>query len=247
MTWSVPPSGSAAGCGHIHLDFSPNWFTLEPMSSNSNPHSSARRPRRPGDVKHDPLAVDTDTMLDDLKPAKRGSATGAPVVCQELILLRAGVDCPQCGERTPVFAMLGLPEFEVQNAPTTMLRRIVHLPPDVDKAARGFSKGRWRNDQAASKGTGAHWLSHCARCAARLDEGFTLGTDGPFHPRLYKERIAIKMQRLTGPFVLDRVQRAPSLPMLGWLDWHNDRERKASAAKPGKGKVRSAAGKKKRH
>ncbi|MCZ4316242.1 hypothetical protein O4H66_22820 [Comamonadaceae bacterium G21597-S1] len=202
------------------------------MNSNSAPHSSARRPRRPGDVKHDPLAVDADTMLDDVQPAKRGGARGVPVMCQELLLLRAGADCPQCGGRTPVFAMMGLPEFEVQNAPSTLLRRIVNLPPEVDKAVRAFSKGRWRNDHRASRTSGALWLSHCARCDARLDEDFTLGDDGPFRPRLYKQRVAIKMERLPGPFVLDGAQRLPNLPMLSWLDWHNDRERKAHAAKP---------------
>ncbi len=207
------------------------------MSTNSTSRSSARRPRRPGDVKHDPLAIDTATMLDDLQPAKGGSATGAPVVCQELLLLRAGANCPLCGQRTPVFAMMGLPEFEVQNAPTTLLRRIAALPPDVDKTARVFSKGRWRNDQGASKGSGMHWLSHCARCEARLDENFTLGPDGPFHPRLYKHRLAIKLQRLTGPFVLERVQQVPSLPMLSWLEWHNGRQRRAHAAKPQRGRV----------
>lgn len=197
------------------------------MSSNSTPRSSARRPRRPGDIRHDPLAVDADAMLDDLQPARRGSARGAPLLCQELLLLRAGVDCPQCSQRTPVFAMMGLPEFEVQNAPTTLLRGIVALPPAVDKAARAFSRGLWRGDQSA-KGSGAHWLSHCARCAARLDEGFTLGPEGPFRPRLYKQRIAIKLLRLSGPFVLEGVQPVPSLPMLGWLDWHNRREATAA-------------------
>jgi hypothetical protein len=206
------------------------------MNSTSTSRSSARRPRRPGDVKHDPLAVDADTMLDDAQPAKRGSARGAPVMCQELLLLRAGVDCPHCGARTPVFAMMGLPEFEVQNAPSTLLRRIVHLPPDVDKAARAFSKGRWRNDHRSSNTSDALWLSHCASCDARLDESFTLGADGPFRPRLYKERLAIKMKRLPGPFVLDGAQRVPNLPMLSWLDWYNERERKARAAKPATGR-----------
>jgi len=214
------------------------------MSFNSTPRSSARRPRRPGDVKHDPVAVDADTMLDDLQPAKRGSATGAPVVCQELLLLRAGVDCPECGQRTPVFAMMGLPEFEVQNAPSTLLRRIATLPPDVDKAARGFSKGRWRSDRGVGNAGGAHWLSHCARCGARLDENFTLGPDGPFHPALYRQRAAIKLERLIGPFVLERVQRLPSLPMLGWLDWHNGRQRKPATAKPRLASARAAAAKK---
>ena len=216
------------------------------MSSNSNTHSSARRPRRPGDVKHDPLAVDADSLLDDALPAKRGSARGAPVLCQELLLLRAGVDCPHCGARTPTFAMMGLPEFEVQNAPTTLLRRIVNLPPEVDKAARAFSKGRWRNDHRSSKASGALWLSHCARCDARLDESFTLGPDGPFRPRLYRQRVAIKMKRLPGPFVLDGAQRQPNLPMLGWLDWHNERERKAHAAKPRAGKAVSPAARRRR-
>jgi hypothetical protein len=170
-------------------------------------------------------------LLDDLRPAaRRGSATGAPVVCQQLLLLRANVDCPRCGRRTPVFAMMGQPEFEVENAPTTLLRRIVTLPPAVDKAARDFSKGRWRRDHSAKVG-GAHWHSHCARCAARLGESFTLGPEGPFRPRLYKERMAIKLVRLPGPFVLEGVQRQPSLPMLGWLEWLNHREAKAAATK----------------
>lgn len=201
------------------------------MSTHNTSRSSARRPRRPGDVRHDPLAVDAETLLDDAQPAKGGSARGAPVLCQELLLLRAGIDCPHCGGRTPVFAMMGLPEFEVQNAPTTLLRSIATLPPEVDKAARAFSKRRWRNDHGA-KGSGAHWLSHCARCETRLDENLTLGPDGPFQPRLYKQRMAIKLERLSGPFVLSGVRRQPSLPMLSWLEWHNQRQFKAHAAKP---------------
>lgn len=162
------------------------------------------------------------------------------MLCQDLLLLRAGVDCPHCGGRTPVFALMGLPEFEVQNAPTTLLRRISTLPPDVDKAARAFSKGRWRGDQAANgSGAGAHWLSHCSHCAARLDENFTLGADGPFQPRVYKQRVAIKMERLQGPFVLKGVQRLPSLPMLGWLEWHNQRQMKAHAGKPATRRARA--------
>ncbi len=201
------------------------------MSTYNTSRSSARRPRRPGDVRHDPLAVAAETLLDDAQPARGGSARGAPVMCQELLLLRAGVDCPQCGQRTPVFAMMGLPEFEVQNAPTTLLRGIAMLPPDVDKAARAFSRGRWRNDRGA-KGSGAHWLSHCARCETRLDENFTLGAEGPFQPRLYKQRMAIKLQRMTGPFVLSGVQRLPSLPMLSWLEWHNQRQLRAHPGRP---------------
>lgn len=201
------------------------------MTSNSTSRSSARRPRRPGDVRHDPGAIDAGALLDELQPAaQRGSSSGEPVLCQELLLLRASVDCPKCGQRTPVFAMMGQPEFEVENAPTTLLRRIVMLPPAVDKAAREFSKGRWRRDQSA-KVSGAHWHSHCARCAARLGESFTLGPEGPFRPKLYKQRIAIKLVRLPGPFVLEGVQRQPSLPMLGWLEWLNQREAKAGAGR----------------
>jgi hypothetical protein len=200
--------------------------------------STSRRPRRPGDVKHDPVAVDAATLLDDAHPPKRGSARGAPVLCQELLMLRAGVDCPQCGGRTPVFALMGLPEFEVQNAPTTLLRGIANLPASVDKAARAFSKGRWRGDQGA-KGSGAHWLSHCTHCEARLDENFTLGADGPFQPRIYRQRVAIKMERLQGPFVLEGVRRQPSLPMMAWVEWHNQRHMRAHAAKPAPGKSRA--------
>ncbi|MBA4178698.1 MAG: hypothetical protein C0505_19385 [Leptothrix sp. (in: Bacteria)] len=214
------------------MEIGRNRFKLGRMTSFSTSHSSARRPRRPGDVRHDPDAVDAGVLLDDRHPvARRGSAHGAPVVCQELLLLRAGVDCPECGERTPVFAMMGLPEFEVENAPTTLLRRISTLPAAVDKAVREFGKGRWRRDHSA-KADGAHWHSHCARCAARLDESFTLSPDGPFRPRRYKERMAIKVARLPGPFVLEGAQRQPSLPMLDWLEWLNQREAKARAMAP---------------
>ncbi len=200
------------------------------MSISSTSRSNARSPRRPGDVRHDPEAVDEGTLLDDQKPgAKPGSAHAAPVICQELLLLRAGVGCPKCGKRTPVFAMMGLPEFEIENAPTTLLRRISTLPPAVDKAARALSKGCWRRDQIA-KGDGAYWHSHCAQCAARLAESFTLGPDGPFRPKLYKQRMAIELTRLPGPFVLEGVQRLPSLPMLAWLEWVQQREAKAAAA-----------------
>ncbi|MEO7940428.1 MAG: hypothetical protein ABIR55_17500, partial [Burkholderiaceae bacterium] len=119
-----------------------------------------------------------------------------------------------------------------QNAPTTLLRHITTLPPAADKAARAFSKGRWHNSQDSSGAGGAHWLSHCGRCDARLDEGFTLGPDGPFHPRLYKHRKAITLERLSGPFVLEHVQNVPSLPLLSWLEWHNDRQRRAHAVPP---------------
>ncbi|MDP1534542.1 MAG: hypothetical protein Q8N44_14040 [Rubrivivax sp.] len=201
------------------------------MSQSSTSRNSARRPRRPGDVKHDPLAVDDAGLLDDAhKSAKRGSPGAAPVVCQELLLLRALTDCPHCGERTPVFAMMGLPEFEIENAPTTLLRRITTLPPEVDKAAREHSKGCWRRDQSANA-SGAHWHSHCARCAARLGETFTLGAEGPFHPALYKQRVAIKALRLTGPFVLEGVQRQPSLPLLAWLEWQRQREANAAGTR----------------
>lgn len=198
------------------------------MTTSSNPRSSARRPRRPGDVRHDPLAVDSHTLRDDRQP---GAGERTPVLCQELLLLRAGVACPKCGKRTPVFAMMGLPEFEVENAPTTLLRRIAALPLEVDKAVREFGKGCWRRDQSVQV-RGAHWHSHCAGCGARLGESFTLGSDGPFQPRLYKQRMAIKAMRLSGPFVLEGVQRQPNMAMLGWLQWLNQREAKASATKP---------------
>jgi hypothetical protein len=197
------------------------------MTSSTTARSSARRPRRPGTLKHDPLALDGATLQDGAAPdAQSGRAGSLPVVCQELLLLRAGVDCPHCGQRTPVFAMMGLPEFEVDNAPTTLIRRIASLPPAVDKAVREFSKGRWRLD-ASAKVSGAHWHSHCARCDARIGESFTLGAEGPFRPALYQQRIAIKALRLTGSFVLAGAQRQTSLPLLGWLEWWNQREAKA--------------------
>jgi hypothetical protein len=197
------------------------------MDSHTTSRSSARRPRRPGDVRHDPSAVDDGTLLDDL--ARR--ANRAPVLCQDLLLLRAGVDCPRCGKRTPVFAMMGLPEFEVENAPTTLLRRIAALPLAADKAVREFGKGRWRRDRSA-RVSGTHWHSHCARWYVRLGESFTLAPAGPFRPRLNTHRTANNMLRLPGPFVLGGVQRQPSAPMLGWLEWMNQREAKAMSRRP---------------
>ena len=198
------------------------------MSFSSTSRTSARRPRRPGDVRHDPVAVDEGGLLDDLKDESHHPGDGAaPVLCQEVWLLRAGADCPKCGKRTPVFAMMGMPEFEVENAPTTLLRRIAALPAKVDKAVREFGGGHWRRDKS-EKARGAHWHSHCKGCGARIGETFTLGPDGPFRPRLYKERIAIKSLRLPGPFVLDDVHRQRSLPMLAWLEWQRQREDKAT-------------------
>lgn len=158
-------------------------------------------------------------MLDDV----RASSLPGPVVCQQLLLLRALADCPKCGRRTPVFAMMGTPEFEIENTPTTLLRRLSSLPAEVEKAAREFSRGHWRRDH--SEGVrGAHWHSHCRHCAARLGESFTLGNDGPFRPRLYKQRAGIKAMRLQGPFVLPGALRRESLPLLAWLEWQRQRE-----------------------
>ena len=197
------------------------------MTFSSTPRNQARQPRRPGDVRHDPIAVDSTELLDDVhQGAKAAGADVAPVLCQDVLLLRARVDCPKCEQRTAVLAMMGLPEFEIENAPTTLLRRISNLPPAIDKAVREFSKGRWRRD-LSEKARGAHWHSHCERCSARLGETFTLGAEGPFRPKLYKQRIAIKSMRLAGPFVLDGVQRQVSPPMLGWLEWLRQREAKA--------------------
>lgn len=169
-------------------------------------------------------------MLDDVSARANGRGSGSePMVCQAVYLLRALTDCPKCGGRTPVFAMLGLPEFEVDNDPTTVVRRIGALPSQLEKAVREFGDGGWRRDKS-EKVSGSHWHSHCKRCAARLGESFTLGPDGPFQPRLYKQRVAIKTQRLSGPFVLDGAQRQRSLPMLAWLEWHRQREAKAGRA-----------------
>ncbi len=194
------------------------------MSLNRSSRNSTRRPRRPGDFKHDPDAVDESALLDDVheQPGHEG-ASSRPVLCQQLVLLRVLTDCPKCSGRTPVFAMMGTPEFEIENTPTTLLRRISSLPGEVDKAVRDFSQGHWRSDQS-EKARGAHWHSHCKHCAARLGETFTLGADGPFQPRLYKQRMAIKALRLTGPFVLKGVQRQSSLPLLAWLEWYRQRE-----------------------
>lgn len=198
------------------------------MSVTGSSRTHSRRPRRPGDARHDPDAVDTASLLDDVHDDPRHSgASPQPVVCQEVLLLRALTDCPRCGARTPVFAMMGLPEFEVDNAPTTLLRRIASLPPEIEHAVRGFGRSAWRRDQS-EKASGAHWHSHCTHCAARLGEAFVLGAAGPFQPRLYKQRAAIRSQRLRGPFVLKGVQRQDSLPMLAWLEWQRQRESRAA-------------------
>jgi hypothetical protein len=144
--------------------------------------------------------------------------SSAPVMCSQVVLLRARIDCPECGGRTPVYAMLGLPEFETAERPSSMLRRISALPAELDKTVRAFGAGRWRRNKSQAV-PGAHWHSHCHRCDARLGEAFVLGPDGPFQPTLYKERRAIASERVPGPFVLDGVQRAPSRQMMAWMDW----------------------------
>jgi hypothetical protein len=200
--------------------------------STSRSASRARRPRRPGDARHDPDSINENELLDELGPREDAAgATSLPVLCEEVWLLRARTDCPQCGERTAVYAMLGHPEFETADRQSSMLRRLSSLPPALDKAVREFGRGHWRRD-VSEKAAGAHWHSHCERCHARLGEAFTLGADGPFQPALYKERIAIKALRVPGPFVLEGAQRHPSPPMLAWLDWFHRRE--AAAAKKAK-------------
>lgn len=202
------------------------------MSVKSTSRTHTRRPRRPGDARHDPAAVDEGALLDDVHDdARHAGASPLPVVCQEVLLLRALADCPVCGRRTPVFAMMGLPEFEVENAPTTLLRRIAALPAEVEHAVRDYGGGAWRRDQS-EKARGAHWHSHCRHCAARLGEAFVLGPDGPFRPALYKQRAAIRSMRLQGPFVLKGVQRHESLPMLAWLEWQRQRAARAAAGRP---------------
>lgn len=202
----------------------------------STSRSSARRPRRPGDARHDPDGVNQDELLDERPLNGSGHQ---PVLCEEVLLLRANVDCPKCGQRTPVHAMVGSPEFETDDETSSLLRRIASLPPPLDKAAREYGRGLWRRDQSEQV-AGAHWHSHCKHCSARLGEAFVLGADGPFQPRLYRQRIAIKALRLHGPFVLDGVQRQRSPAMLAWLDWFRQREAKAAA--PKRAKRRSPAG-----
>jgi hypothetical protein len=198
------------------------------MTFSSTARNQARRPRRPGDVRHDGVAVDPAAMLDDVPaPARAGAVDPTPVVCQEVLLLRARTDCPHCGQRTAVFAMMGLPEFEIDNAPTTLLRRLSALPPVIDKAVRDFGRGHWRRD-LSQQARGAHWHSHCERCHARIGETFTLGADGPFRPALYRQRHAIRSKRLSGPFVLDGAQRQVSAPLLAWLEWQRQREARAA-------------------
>lgn len=204
--------------------------------TSSRTASSARRPRRPGDARHDPDSVNETEILDERRLRNVAApAAPLPVLCDEVWLLRARTTCPGCGQRTAVYAMLGRPEFETADRASSMLRRIAALPPALDKAVREFSRGRWRRDRSEQV-AGAHWHSHCEHCQARLGESLVLGPDGPFQPTLYKQRIAIKSLRLPGPVVLDGVQRHDSPPMLAWLDWLHRKaagpRARARAAKP---------------
>lgn len=212
----------------------------------STTRSTARRPRRPGHARHDASVPDASEILDDhsanLSPAGAAPlaqtplAAPSPVVCAEVLLLRSLVDCPACGQRTPVFAMIGSPEFDTAERTSTMLRRIAALPAELDVAARTFSKGRWRRDQVQA-GSGSVWQSHCQKCERRIDEAWVLGPAGPFQPTLYKQRAAIKAEPVSGPFVLAAVQRLESPVMVRWLDWHRQRPSKSP-------RRRAAAGRK---
>lgn len=199
--------------------------------------SSARRPRRPGDVRHDPAAVDEAEALDD-HHLKTAGASPLAVLCQDALLLRARTDCPKCGRRTAAFALMGLPEFETDSG-AVMLRRLSALPPEVDKAVRAFAGPLWRIDQSRAV-KGSHWHSHCEHCGARVGEVHLHGPNGPFRPRLYRERMAIKAKRLTGPFVFDGARAALNPAMVEWLAWFRQREDKQQAGdRPRRAPVRA--------
>lgn len=209
--------------------------------SRSSAASASRRPRRPGDARHDPDGLNEAELLDEHPaPRRAGSNAREPVACSEVWLLRARTDCPKCGGRSAVFAMIGRPEFDTADRPSTLLCRIAELPPALDHAVRTFGKGRWRRDRS-ERAAGAHWHSHCERCDARIGEAHTLGPKGPFQPRLYKQRIAIRHEVVRGPFVLADAQRQASPALLAWMDWLTLRARKArpAARKAAKGPVRS--------
>jgi hypothetical protein len=191
--------------------------------------SPARRPRRPGDARHDPVAVDDQELLDDHPHTATGSTAAVPLLCQDALLLRARTDCPKCGERTAAFALMGLPEFETDGHDAVLLRRLSALPVAVDKAVRAFAGPLWRLDGSRAV-KGSHWHSHCERCGARLGEVFLHGPQGPFRPRLYKERAAIRAKRVTGPFVFGAARAVLNPAMVDWLAWFRQREDKQQAA-----------------
>ncbi|MDH5340002.1 MAG: hypothetical protein OEW22_09525 [Rubrivivax sp.] len=192
--------------------------------------SSARRPRRPGDVRHDPVAIDDNELLDDRRSSTLpGQTAGQPVLCQDALLLRARTICPKCAKRTAAFALMGLPEFETDGAEAVLMRRISALPPVLQKAVRDFAGQLWRIDQSRVV-KGSHWHSHCEHCGTRLGEVFLHGQLGPFRPRLYRERVAIKAKRLPGPFVFEGMRAARNPAMVDWLAWFRPREDQQQAS-----------------
>ena len=169
-------------------------------------------------------------MLDDLRDsAARRRPAALPVLCQDVLLLRAGTTCPKCSGRTAAFALMGLPEFETDGQDAALLRRVPALPAALDKAVRDFAGSLWRVDVSRAV-KGAHWHSHCERCGARLGEVFLHGPAGPFRPRLYKDRAAIRAKQVAGPFVFDGAMAVRNPAMLEWLDWYRQREAKQQAA-----------------
>lgn len=190
----------------------------------STSRSPARRPRRPGDARHDPIAIDESEVLDDHRDrAAPGRASPLPALCQDVLLLRGRTDCPKCSQRTAAFAMIGLPEFETHGRGTVMLRRLAAVSPALQQAMRAFAGQLWRVDQSRAV-KGSHWHSHCERCGARLGEAFLHGPQGPFRPRLYKERAAIKAKRIEGPVVFDGAATVLHPSMADWLAWCRERE-----------------------
>ena len=105
------------------------------MTSNSNPHSSARRPRRPGDVRHDPVAVDDDACSTTCTRPNAAAPTARRWCARNCCCCAPASTARSAAQRTPVFAMMGLPEFEVAE------RADDAVAPHHDTAARSRQGG----------------------------------------------------------------------------------------------------------
>jgi len=190
----------------------------------STPHSIARRPRRPGGIKHDPDAINESEILDDARLEAAHRRTTTPqveplvLVSEAVLLLTARASCQGCPTKTPVFALAALPEFPTEHSEARLLRRIRALPSTLDKAVRELSKGAMRPARSLRSAAGV-WLAHCSACGASQMEPKVLGAGGPFQPWTYAQRKAIKEERIQGPFALEYTRSIRSEPLLNWLAW----------------------------
>jgi hypothetical protein len=102
-----------------------------------------------------------------------------------LFLLRAGERCPQCGERTNVFALLASGLYDGAEDDTfddlILLKNIQYLPKRFLAMLTERCPG-WRFDQEDPSEPSC-LMNHCLRCGAKITDSYTHTEPGSaFYP-----------------------------------------------------------------